>query len=306
MIQARGLTRKYGNLTAVRELDLDVPRQTIFGFIGPNGAGKTTTLRMLATLLAPTSGSFTVDGMDPVTDVRGVRRRIGFLPDFFGLYNDLKVWEYLDYFCRAYQVPEPRHRVEQVLHQVQLSAKGSEMVGTLSRGMKQRLGIARALVYAPPVLLLDEPASGLDPLARIALRDLLKQLRADGATIMVSSHILSELSDFCDTVGLMERGRMVIAGPIQEILERTRTHLRLVLEVLGPPDKAAEVLRGAPEVKDPKAAGQTVEMGFGGPREALPELHRKLVEAGVQVVAFYPKPETLEDLFVRLSSGDTH
>jgi ABC-2 type transport system ATP-binding protein len=306
VIRTHGLTRRYGRLTAVRDLNLEVPAGAIFGFIGPNGAGKTTTLRMLATLLTPTAGTFTIDGLDPERDLAGVRRRIGYLADLFGLYNDLKVWEYLDYFCRAYEVADPRQRTEEMLHLVQLTHKKDAMVGALSRGMKQRLGLARALVAEPKVLLLDEPASGLDPMARIALRDLLRQLRDQGATIVVSSHILTELSDFCDSVGLMEKGRLIVSGPIQEILARTRTHLRLVLEVLGPPERAAEVLRGLPAVVDLKIAGQTVELGFTGAREELPPLHKKLVEAGVPVVAFFPRPENLEDLFLRLSTGATN
>ena len=306
MIRTQGLTRRYGHLTAVQTLNLHVPPGTIFGFIGPNGAGKTTTLRMLATLLRPTAGSFTLDGLDPQRDPAAVRRRIGYLGDIFGLYNDLFVWEYLDYFCRAYGVEDAAQKTEEVLHLVQLSEKAGEMVGSLSRGMKQRLGIARTLVYEPKVLLLDEPASGLDPGARIALRDLLKQVRDRGATVIISSHILTELSDFCDTVGLMEKGRMVVSGSIQEILERTRTQLRLILEVLGPVARAVEALQGLPEIVQTKVEGQKIEMGYTGARADLPGVHRRLVEAGVPVVAFFPRAENLEDLFMRLSTGATN
>ena len=315
MIQTKELTRKFQKLTAVSSVDLHVPRGTIFGFIGPNGAGKTTTLRMLATLLRPTAGTITIDGHDATVEPELICRKLGYLSDSFGLYEDLKVWEYLDYFCGAYCVPSPATKVEEVLDIVQLTHKKDELVGRLSRGMKQRVGIARMLVYEPKLILLDEPANGLDPLARISLRELLKKLRAQGVTILVSSHILTELSDFCDTVGIMELGRLIAAGSIEEILTQTRTHLRLILEVLGPPEKAQEVLQGAAQVKDIEiivAAVSAVsgtarlEMGFEGAKEDLPALHKKLVEAGVLVVAFFPKTENLEDLFMRLSTGATN
>ncbi len=306
MIETRGLTRKYGSLTAVNNVDLDIPSKTIFGFIGPNGAGKTTTLRMLATLLRPTHGSIRIDGLDPAENPTAVQRRIGYLSDTFGLYEELKVWEYLDYFCGAYQVRLNRDEQYEILELVQLSHKRDDLISKLSRGMRQRLGIARTLVYRPKVLLLDEPASGLDPLARIGLRDLLKLLRERGTTVVVSSHILTELSDFCDTVGIMELGRLVVSGSIDEILARTRTHLRLVLEVLGPPEKAMEILRAHKQIVAPEQKGARIEMGFTGERAELPALHRLLVEAEAPVVAFYPKDENLEDLFLRLSTGATN
>lgn len=306
MIETRDLTRKYGTLTAVNSVNLDIPANTIFGFIGPNGAGKTTTLRMLATLLRPTRGTIKIDGIDPIDAPGEVRRRIGYLADTFGLYEDLLVWEYLDYFCGAYQVRLNQEEQYEILELVQLSHKRDEFVGRLSRGMRQRLGIARTLVYKPKVLLLDEPASGLDPIARIGLRDLLKLLRERGTTVVVSSHILSELSDFCDTVGIMELGRLLVAGSIDEILAQTRTQLRLLLEVLGPTEKAMELLQSMEMVVDPRIEKGRIEMGFDGSREDLPAIHRKLVEADVPVVAFYPKEEDLEDLFLRLSTGATN
>ena len=306
MIKTRGLTRRYGSMLAVRNVDLDVPAKTIFGFIGPNGAGKTTTLRMLATLLRPTSGQIEIDGDDAIIDPVKVRHRIGYLSDTFGLYDDLKVWEYLDYFCGAYSIENASEKVAEVLELVQLSNKRDEFVGKLSRGMRQRVGIARTLVYEPKVILLDEPANGLDPIARIALRDLLRTLRDRGTTVIVSSHILTELSDFCDTVGIMELGRMVVSGSIEKILAQTRKHLHLVMEVLGPPEKAREVLSGEAKVFDVVIDGSKLDMGFSGEREDIPALHKKLVEAGVPLISFYPKVENLEDLFMRLSTGATN
>ena len=193
-----------------------------------------------------------------------------------------------------------------MLNLVQLWHKRDELVGKLSRGMRQRVGIARMLVYEPSVIILDEPANGLDPMARIALRDLLKTLRDRGATIMVSSHILTELSDMCDTVGIMEVGRMVVSGSIESILARTRTQFSLILEVLGAPELALEVLQGQPGVIDLRVEAGKVLWGFTGKREDLPALHKKLVEANVPVIAFFPKAENLEDLFLRLSTGATN
>lgn len=306
MIKTSGLTRKFGGLTAVSDVALAVPPSTIFGFIGPNGAGKTTTLRMLATLLRPTSGMIEVDGIDAAENPVEVRRRIGYLSDTFGLYDDLKVWEYLDYYCGAYNVESTYDKLDSVLDLVQLTHKRDDLVGALSRGMRQRLGIARMLVYEPKVVLLDEPANGLDPIARISLRDLLKTLRGRGTTVIVSSHILTELSDMCDTVGIMELGRLIVAGSIDKILAETRTQLRLVLEVLGAPEEAAKVIEPLPMVSSVRIENGKLEIGFTGTREDLPELHKKLVEGHVPVVAFFPKTENLEDLFLRLSTGATN
>lgn len=306
LIKTSGLTRKFGGLTAVSDVALEVPPRTIFGFIGPNGAGKTTTLRMLATLLRPTSGMIEIDGIDAAENPVEVRRRIGYLSDTFGLYDDLKVWEYLDYYCGAYNVVSTYDKLDSVLDLVQLTHKRDDLVGALSRGMRQRLGIARMLVYDPKVVLLDEPANGLDPIARISLRDLLKTLRDRGTTVIVSSHILTELSDMCDTVGIMELGRLIVAGSIDKILAETRTQIHLVLEVLGAPEEAAKVIEPLPMISSVRIENGKLEIGFTGTREDLPELHKKLVEGHVPVVAFFPKTENLEDLFLRLSTGATN
>jgi len=293
-------------MTAVSDVELHVPRNTIFGFIGPNGAGKTTTLRMLATLLRPTAGEIFIDGISAVDDPVAVRQRLGYLSDNFGLYDDLKVWEYLDYFSGAYHVESSPESLDMILDLVHLTHKREEMVGKLSRGMRQRLGIARMLVYQPKVILLDEPANGLDPIARIGLRDLLKTLRDRGTTIIVSSHILTELSDMCDTVGIMELGKLVVAGSIETILAQTRSHFQLILEVLGPCEAALEVLKGDARVRDARIENGKILMGFTGTREDLPQLHKSLALADVPVIAFFPKAENLEDLFLRLSTGATN
>jgi ABC-2 type transport system ATP-binding protein len=338
MISSSKLSRRYGRLEAVKSVDLHVPRASIYGFIGPNGAGKTTTLRMLATLLRPTNGSFTIDDLDPRNDLAKVRARIGWLSDTFGLYEDLTVREYLEYFAAAYLLDHPEEAAEQVVAQVHLEYKLNARIAGLSRGMKQRVGVARALIHQPKVLLLDEPAGGLDPIARIELRDLLKELRTAGTTIIVSSHILSELSDFCDQVGIIERGRLIASGSIEAILARTRTQWRLVLEVIGSAQKAKDILAAHPKIIDvrietpadapatkkpeaqpaqPPAVAATsapptdvtriekLTAGFTGEKHLLPELHAELVKSGIPVVGFYTEAEDLEDLFLRLSTGET-
>lgn len=292
-------------MIAVQGIDLDIPPGTIFGLIGPNGSGKTTTLRMLATLLRPTAGEIQIDGVDAVLDPLTTRRRIGYLSDNFGLYDELFTWEYLDYFAGAYLVEDRAQSVETVLDLVQLRDKRNVLVGKLSRGMRQRVGLARVLLYNPKVILLDEPANGLDPVSRIALYALLRKLREGGTTVLVSSHILTELSGICDHVGLMERGKMIVAGPIDEILAKTRTHFTLLLEVQGAPDAAMELLKNQPNIANVLLEDGQIKAEFSGNREDLPALHRALVAAGIPVIGFSPRAENLEDIFLRHSTGAT-
>jgi ABC-2 type transport system ATP-binding protein len=222
MIQIKDLTKTYRDLTAVRGLNLTIEKGDVFGFIGPNGAGKTTTIKVLATLLEPTTGAAYVDGVDVVRNPLEVRRLIGYMPDFFGVYDDVKVWEYLDFFAAAYKIPVNKRKgiIDDVLELTDLTGKREAYVESLSRGMKQRLCLSKTLVHDPKVLLLDEPASGLDPRARIEFRALLKELQAMGKTIFVSSHILPELADFCNVVGIMERGQLIVSGRVNDIVQK--------------------------------------------------------------------------------------
>ena len=217
-ITIRDLTRKFGNIAAVDHLNLKIPEQSLFGLIGPNGAGKTTTLRMLAGLLEPSSGEIRINEMPLNQYWREIRWQIGYMPDFFGVYDNLLVWEYLDFFARCYKLePERRSRtVSELLELVDLTEKKDVYVQTLARGMRQRLCLAHALVHDPQVLLLDEPASGLDPRARVEMRELLRELRSMNKTIVLSSHILTELAELCDRVAIMERGRLVFSGPLTQ------------------------------------------------------------------------------------------
>jgi ABC-2 type transport system ATP-binding protein len=226
IVETHNLSKRYGNDAppAVDNLNLSIPRGALFGFIGPNGAGKTTTLRMLAGLLDPTSGEIRIAGHAMGEDPRAIRRHLGYMPDFFGLYHEMTTWEYLDFFGRCHDLPGARRRVviDELLELVGLAPKRDEDVGHLSRGMQQRLCLAQALVHDPQVLLLDEPASGLDPRARVEMRELLRELSAMGKTILLSSHILSELAEMCNEVGIIEHGRMVASGPLSSL----RTHMQ--------------------------------------------------------------------------------
>src|SRR5215216_5200485 len=246
MIETRDLTKKYGDLYALDRLTLRLEPGDVYGFIGPNGAGKTTTMRILATLLNPSWGEASVCGYSIYTGSKEIRRSIGYMPDFFGVYDDMKVVEYLEFFAAAYRIkgPERKKKCEQVLELVDLGYKRDALVTSLSRGMTQRLGLARVLLHDPQVLLLDEPASGLDPRARIEIRSLLKELRNMGKTIMVSSHILPELADVCNKVGIIERGELVFNDTVDELLKRVRPHTVLNIAVGGDRGNAARLLEG--------------------------------------------------------------
>ena len=251
IIQTINLTKRYGKLVALNGLHLNIEEGECFGYIGPNGAGKTTTIRILATLLQPTWGEAKICGHTVGYESRKIRPLIGYVPDFFGAYEDMVVQEYLEFFASAYNITgDQRDRVVgDVLELTDLSYKRDSLVDGLSRGMKQRLSVARVLLHDPRVLLLDEPASGLDPRARIEMRELLKELRRMGKTIIISSHILPELADLCTTVGIIERGELLFHGPISEILRRTRQCTRIEIRLVDGHERAAPLLKKAPNVK---------------------------------------------------------
>jgi ABC-2 type transport system ATP-binding protein len=252
IVETRDLTRRYGSMIALNQLNLEIPQGAIFGFIGPNGAGKTTTMRILTTLLPPSGGEAWVAGRSVLKDPIGVRKVVGFMPDFFGVYDNMKVWEYLDFFGRSYGVSASRRAamIGELLSLVDLGHKRDEFVMTLSRGMKQRLSLARTMIHDPALLILDEPASGLDPRARIELRELLKELRALGKTVMISSHILTELAEMCTHIAIIERGNLLAAGDVQTILRSLQPHRTLELRVLEGADRVATLLRGHAGILD--------------------------------------------------------
>ena len=310
-ITTRDLTRCYGKLVAVDHLNLKIPTGSLFGLIGPNGAGKTTTLRMLAGLLEPSTGEIRVNELSTKHYWNEIQWQIGFMPDFFGVYEDLLVWEYLDFFGRCYKLePNRRQQVTQeLLELVDLTEKRDAFVHTLSRGMRQRLCLAHALIHDPQVLLLDEPASGLDPRARVEMRELLRELRNMGKTILLSSHILTELAELCDHVAIMERGRLVTSAPIDEILRLTREHRRFTIQVLNNTQRVNEILHNLPAVRDitfdeGHSQGKKIEIEFSGNDEAAADLLEILVTQNVRVASFSELNNNLEEAFLRLTKGE--
>lgn len=311
MIQIKNLTKKYRDLVALRDLNLTIEKGDVFGFIGPNGAGKTTTIKILSTLLEPSSGQAFVDGIDVVRQPLEVRRVIGYMPDFFGVYDDVKVWEYLDFFAAAYKIPANKRKgiIDDVLELTDLTGKREAYVESLSRGMKQRLCLAKTLVHDPKVLLLDEPASGLDPRARIEFRALLKELQAMGKTIFVSSHILPELADFCNVVGIMEQGKLVVTGKVNEIVQKLEGHIVLDARLGGNGDaadfgaKALQLLQGYPQIKAARAEGNHLSIDFLGGHDDLPPLLALLVKNDIPVASFAQREADLEDVFMKVTRG---
>jgi len=305
MISTAGLTKFYDAHPAVRDVSLFVPAGETCALVGPNGAGKTTLLKMLAGLLRPSSGKIEVADIEVGAEPKRLHRLVGYVPDTYGLYDELRVRQFLEYFARAHGV-EPANvakRIDAVLGLTNLGGKRDAQVGALSRGMRQRLVIAKTLLHAPKVLLLDEPASGLDPHARMELRDLIRQLAALGTTLLVSSHILTELADFSTSVVIMERGRVVRSGRIDALVEQLAggTPVRVVLLEAGGAARLAEDLSAREGLKGVKVSGATVDFTHTGAREGLAALHRELVTAHDGLVSFYERQLTVEDVF--LASG---
>ena len=309
-IVIRGLQKRYGSFQAVAGVDLEIGEREIFGLVGPNGAGKTTTMRMLATSLVPTAGEASICGIDVVRHPDKVRRVIGYMPDTFGVYDDIRVWEYLDFYahCHGIGAKERRRIVTDLLDLVDLVDKRDSYVQSLSRGMQQRLCLAHALVHDPQVLLLDEPASGLDPRARAELRELLRELRAMGKTIVISSHILPELEELCTGVAIVDRGKVLAAGSIASIQARFRQGAVVRLRVAGDesaPAAAAAFLAQQPEVVavEPLDDGR-LELALASDEEGSSALLFRTMSAGHRVTAFVPVASDLEELFLQITGDD--
>src|SRR5512144_3174845 len=266
-VQTYGLTRMYGNIAALYGLDLTVNRGDLFGFIGSNGAGKTTTLRILATFLAPSTGTAQILGHDVVRDADAVRHVIGYMPDFFGVYKDMEVTEYLDFFGACYKIPTAQREktVNDVLELVGLSEKKGALIGALSRGMQQRLGLARVLIHDPQLLLLDEPASGLDPRARIEMMAILQELQRLGKTIIISSHILSELQSLCNRVAIIEKGRLRYSGPVQGVRDQVSQARVMWARVASDQAQAIELLKARKEIAEVSAMDSEIRVTLAGP-----------------------------------------
>jgi len=308
IVKATGLVKRYDRTLAVGGLDLNVEQGEIFGLVGPNGAGKTTTLRILATLLVPDAGDAEIAGASVRRNPNDVRRVLGFMPDSFGVYDDMKVWEYLDFFARCYGIPAERRRrmIGDLLELVDLGPKRDVYVQGLSRGMQQRLCLAHTLVHDPQVLLLDEPASGLDPRARVELRELLRELRSLGKTILVSSHILPELEELCTSVAIIDRGQVLAQGRVSEIEKRLRVGAVLRARVLGDDIEVARAwFSEQPDVVTAELLPDgTIEIGFHGDDEGSAMLLAHAVGAGLRIASFARAASDLEELFLQVTSAD--
>jgi ABC-2 type transport system ATP-binding protein len=299
------LTKRYGSLTALDNLDLALEPGDVFGFIGPNGAGKSTTMKIIAGLLNPTSGQAFVLGKNVASNGDFVRRNVGYMPDSFGVYEDLKVSEYLEFFASAYALPRKQRKkvVHDVLELTDLVYKRDAFVDSLSRGMQQRLGLARVLVHDPPILLLDEPASGLDPRARIEIRELLKELQRLGKTIMVSSHILSELGEFSNKLGIIERGKLIVSGTVEELMARARAHPVISIKVVDEFERAVQVLKMDGDVADVTVLRDELHVTLHDPTRHHHHLLERLVAAHIKVHSIAPHQMKLEDVFLKLTKG---
>ena len=312
IIEIRNLKKSYGKLTAVSDLSLTVEQGAIFGFVGPNGAGKTSTMRILTTLMSPSSGEAFVAGHSVVKNPREVRRAIGYMPDFFGVYDDMTVWEYLDFFGACYEIPEAKRAAlnKDLLELVDLSHRRDDRVEGLSRGMKQRLALARTLAHDPQVLILDEPASGLDPRARIEIRELLVELARMGKTIFFSTHILADVAEICTDVGIIEAGKLVAAGKLEEMQRRLMPHRRIHIALLGKVDEAKVILIGLDGVtavnleNESDGAGRIqLVVEYNGGDIEVSAILAKLVTLGIPVVHFSEDVRDLEAVFMQATKG---
>jgi ABC-2 type transport system ATP-binding protein len=306
ILQLHGLTKKFGKVTAVNDVTLSLEPGDCFGFIGPNGAGKTTTIRMIATLLEPTAGAIIVDGADVRRNPDHVRAVVGYMPDFFGVYDDVTVQEYLDFFAAAYRLPADRRRrvIEDVLELADLGGKRDTFVDTLSRGMKQRLCMAKTLVHDPKLLLLDEPASGLDPRARVEIKELLRELTDMGKTVFVSSHILPELADICNKIGVIEQGKLLVSGDVQEIMRQVVGGATLRIRTAeGADDALIAFLQSYPGIAAARAENGAVLAHCGEADLDQARLLRDLIARGFRIVAFHETEADLEDVFMRVTRG---
>ena len=307
MIETNDLTKMYGELYALNRLNLKLQQGDVYGFIGPNGAGKTTTMRILATLLNPSWGEASVCGYSIYTGSKEIRRVIGYMPDFFGVYDDMKVIEYLEFFASAYRIKGPARRkiCEEVLELVDLTYKRDALVTSLSRGMTQRLGLARTLLHDPQVLLLDEPASGLDPRARIEMRALLKELRSMGKTILVSSHILPELADICNKIGIIEQGQLLVNGAVTDVMKQVRSDIVLNIAVSNRMTAAANTLENQPEVESVQDKNGVLVVKLNEGVHEYGFLASRLINQGFELTLFKEDEINLETAFPHLTKGIT-
>lgn len=305
MIELNDFGKDYGEFTAVDSITMKIEAGELFGFIGPNGAGKSTSIRFLATLLKSTRGDGSVNGFSVNKNPMDVRRSIGYMPDDFGVYDGMKVWEFLDFFAVAYRIGRTQRKqvIGDVLELLDLTHKRDDYVNGLSRGMKQRLCLAKTLVHDPPVLILDEPTSGLDPRARIDVKALLKELKRMGKTILISSHILSELADCCSSIGIIERGQLLMHGPIESVYRKIRRNRIVEVRFIANQELGISILRSDPTMRGIDIDGDRATAEFETDDSGLSALMERLVHAGVKMKSFQDKDPTLEDVFMLVTKG---
>lgn len=304
MLQINHLYKNYGKFLAVNNLNLHIPKGDLFGFVGPNGAGKTTTIRMVCGLMPPTAGEIMINGVEAFSNPREVRKQIGYVPDFFGVYDNLKVSEYMDFYGSMYRMTsnEVERIANDLLELVNLADKKEVYVDTLSRGMKQRLCVARALIHNPAFLILDEPNSGLDPGARVEMKELLLNLKGMGKTIIISSHILSELSEMCNSIGIMNHGCLVTAGKIEDIMQSAFGGEKVVIEISGNTDEAVRLLKEQSNVKVENIGEKEIKISHSLSEEEVSKMIAYLINAGVLVTGFHKQEGNLETLFMQLTT----
>jgi ABC-2 type transport system ATP-binding protein len=306
MLEIKELRKKFGKFHALNGLDLNIPQGSLYGFVGPNGAGKTTTIKIMTGLLFADSGRVMIDGTDVSGGLNELKMKIGYVPDFFGVYDNLKVNEYMEFFASCYGIDglKGRTRYMTLLEQVGLEDKVNFYVDSLSRGMKQRLCLARALIHDPLLLVLDEPTSGLDPRTRFEFKEILKELKEQGKTIFISSHVLSELSELCTDIGVIDQGKMILSGSMEEILRRVNATNPLIISVLGNKDKALTILKSQPCVQTIAVKDEDIRVNFIGDDQDEALLLQQLVDAEVLVHGFYREQGSLESLFMQITDHD--
>lgn len=307
MLIIENLVKKYGKFKAVDGVSLEIGEGHIYGFVGANGAGKTTTMKIVAGLLKPTAGRVIVNGTDIASNPRDVKGKIGYMPDFFGVYDDLKVSEYMNFYAGVYGINrlEREKITDQLLELVNLTEKKDSYVDSLSRGMKQRLCLARSLIHNPELLILDEPASGLDPRARVEMKEILRALRDMGKAILISSHILPELSELCTSIGIIEKGRMAISGTVDDIMQKVSHKRKLRIKVLGDMDPAVKFLQEQPCIGSVTAANDHIDADLVGNSGILADILKNMVARDIPVVSFTEVEGSLESIFMHLTGGVT-
>jgi len=307
LLEIKDLVKNYGKFTAVDRLTLSVGKGAICGFVGPNGAGKTTTMRIMSGLLNATSGNVIIDGVDVTKNPRALREKIGYMPDFFGVYDNLKVTEYMDFYAGAYGIAYKDRApiIDNLLEIVDLSHKKDSYVDSLSRGMKQRLCLARSLVHEPELLILDEPASGLDPRARVEMKEVLKQLQEMGKTIIISSHILPELAEMCTEVCIINHGKLAAQGSVQEIMQKLSQKRIIHIEPLREMERMIQILKEQPMIRSIVENTKDVELDFTGTNEELSDVLKQLILADIPLLSFKEKEGNLEEVFMQVTGGES-